>query len=48
MILTKMRITMYLKMGKFGSLMNMSTKDLNLILHLHVIHTLHMIYTHIN
>ena len=46
MILTEMRIPMYLKMGKFGSLMNMSTKDLNLILYLHVIHTLHVIHAY--
>ena len=35
-----------LKIGKFGSLMNMSTKDQNLILYLHVIHTLHMIHAY--
>ena len=44
MIPTEMRITMYLKMGKFGSLMNMGTRDQNLILYLDVIHTLHMIH----
>ena len=46
MIFTEMRITMYLEMGKFGSLMNMSTKDENLILYLHVIQTLHMIHAY--
>ena len=33
--------------GKFGSLMNMSTKDQNLILYLHVIHTVHMIHAYL-